>query len=62
MWHYDEFEKRYGENDIAEMIDNLKSSFEGIGDLIMFLKKRSLSGDPDSYGVGVGETEIEAAR
>lgn len=61
MWHFDEFEQRYGENDIAEMIDNLKSSFEGIGDLIMFLKKRSLSGDPDSYGVGVGETEIEAA-
>lgn len=61
MWHYDEFEERYGENDISEMLDSLKSSFEGIGDLVMFLQKRSLSGDPDSYGVGVGQTAIESA-
>lgn len=59
MWHYKEFEERYGENDLAELIDNLKSTFNDMGEVVMFLKKRTLSGDPDSYGLGVGANSIE---
>ena len=59
MWHYKEFEERYGDNDMTELLDNMKSSFEDLGELIVFLKKRSMAGDPDHYGVGTGETAIE---
>lgn len=59
MWHYKEFEERYGENDLAELIDNLKSTFNDMGEVVMFLKKRTLSGDPDAYGLGVGANTIE---
>lgn len=59
MWHYKEFEDRYGDNDMTELLDNLKASFADLGELIIFLKKRSMSGDPDHYGVGSGETSIE---
>jgi hypothetical protein len=59
FWHYDEFEERYGENDTAEMIDNLKASFNDVGEIVSFLKKRSLAGDPDHYGIGTGESNIE---
>jgi hypothetical protein len=58
MWHYDEFEERYGENDLSELLDNLKSTFNNLGEVVMFLKKRTLAGDPDAYGVGVGESNI----
>jgi hypothetical protein len=61
MWHYKDFEDRYGENDLAELIDNLKSTFNDMGEVVMFLKKRTLSGDPDAYGLGVGANSIEGA-
>ena len=44
---------------MTELLDNLKSSFEDLGELIVFLKKRSMGGDPDHYGIGTGETGIE---
>lgn len=59
FWHYDEFEDRYNEADLGELIDNLKASFSDIGDIVLFLKKRSLAGDPDHYGVGIGDNNIE---
>jgi len=60
FWHYDEFEDRYNnESDLSELIDNLKASFSDIGDIVLFLKKRSLAGDPDHYGVGFGQNDIE---
>lgn len=51
-WHFEDFEERYGEQDLSEFIDNLKSVFEQLGDVIVFAKKRQLSGDPDHYGLG----------
>jgi hypothetical protein len=59
FWHYDKFEERYGEDDLSELIDNLQSSFDDLGEIVLFLKKRSLSGDPDHFGIGIGETSIE---
>jgi len=60
FWHYDEFEDRYNnESDLSELIDNLKASFSDIGDIVLFLKKRSLAGDPDHYGVGIGDNDIQ---
>lgn len=52
-WHYNDFEERYGDRDLAEFIDNIKSVFEQLGDIIVFAKKRTLAGDPEHYGVGM---------
>jgi hypothetical protein len=52
-WHYEDFEERYGESELSEFMDNLKSVFNDLGDVVIFAKKRSLAGDPNFYGVGV---------
>jgi hypothetical protein len=52
-WHYDEFQERYGKDDLSEFTDNLKSTFEAVGDLVIFMRKRTLSGDPEFYGLGL---------
>lgn len=55
-WHYEEFQERYGEDDLQEFSDNLKSTFESLGDLVIFMRKRTLSGDPDYFGLGLSST------
>jgi hypothetical protein len=52
-WHYDEFQERYGKDDLSEFTDNLKSTFEALGDLVIFMRRRTLSGDPEFYGLGL---------
>ena len=32
------------------------STFEAIGDLVIFMRKRTLSGDPEFYGLGLNAT------
>lgn len=61
FWHYEDFEERYGENDLGEFIDNLRSVFEQLGDVIIFAKKRTLAGDPEHYGMGLVPTMDEAS-
>lgn len=51
-WHWDKFEEQYGKQDTLEMEDKLKMVFEHVGELVSFLQKRSLFGDPESMGVG----------
>jgi hypothetical protein len=53
FWHYEKFDERYGEQDLSEFIDNLKSTFERLGEVIIFAKRRTMSGDPAYYGMGV---------
>lgn len=52
-WHYEDFEDRWGEDDMSEFVDNLKSVFEQLGDVVVFAKKRTLAGDPEHYGMGM---------
>lgn len=52
-WRYDEFEDKYGEAETASFIDELVSTFKELGDVVIFLKKKSLAGDPTSYGLGL---------
>ncbi len=52
-WHYTEFEEQFGKDDLTEFSDDLKSCFEQLGDLVLFMRKRTLSGDPESYGLGL---------
>ncbi len=55
-WHYEEFQDRYGKQDLIEFSDNLKSTFESLGDLVIFMRKRTLSGDPEFYGLGLNSS------
>ena len=46
-WHNDEFEERYGREDIKKLEDTLKNVFESSGDLVLFLKEKTTY-SPDS--------------
>lgn len=69
FWHQEEFEDRYGKQDLPELEDSLRNAFEVLGDVVLFLKEKTVGGGPgalNSSGVGsadAGEPNIqEAAR
>jgi len=39
-WHNEEFEDRYGKDDMSKLEDTLKQVFVSIGDLVLFLKEK----------------------
>lgn len=45
-WHGEKFQERYGKGDMVELEDGIRNAFEYLGDLVLFLKQRSV--DPDS--------------
>ncbi len=68
-WHQEEFEDRYGKQDLPELEDSLRNAFEVLGDVVLFLKEKTVGGGPgalNSSGLGAadaGEPNIqEAAR
>jgi len=64
-WHSEEFEDRYGKQDLPELEDTLRNSFEVLGDLVLFLKEKQVGDGLDTLGagghVGKGEPDIEEA-
>ena len=40
-WHHDEFEERYGKEDMQKLEDTLKEVFLSTGDLVLFLKEKT---------------------
>lgn len=66
-WHQEEFEDRYGKNDLPELEDSLRNAFEVLGDVCLFLKEKTVQGASGiDIGSGVGgqsEPDVtEAAR
>lgn len=57
-WHYSEFAERYGEDEVGGLLDSLSSTFQQLGDLVVSLKKRTLAGDPEHFGLGV-DSDLE---
>jgi len=51
-WHGEEFEDRYGKQDMPELEDGLRNAFEAVGDIILALKKKSVEPFPDE-GTGI---------
>lgn len=43
-WHQEEFGDRYGKKELPEMEDSLRNSFEMLGDLVLFLKEKTVQG------------------
>lgn len=61
-WHQEEFEDRYGKQDLPELEDSLRNSFEALGDCTLFLKEKTIE---PGFGTGNEEAEPsveEAAR
>ncbi len=42
LWHGEEFEDRYGKQDLPEIEDGLRNAFEADGDIILSLKRKSV--------------------
>lgn len=64
-WHQEEFEERYGKQDLPELEDSLRNAFETLGDVTLFLKEKSVGSLDEFGGSGVGGSEpniAEAAR
>ena len=49
-WHQDDFADRYGKTDLPELEDSLRNTFEALGDLVLFLKQKSIE-SPEDVGV-----------
>lgn len=56
-WHQEEFEDRYGKQDLPELEDSLRNAFEVLGDVVLFLKEKTVEND---FG-DLGEVNIEEA-
>lgn len=67
-WHQEEFEDRYGKQDLPELEDALRNAFEVLGDVVLFLKEKQVDvpGLANPSGLGsTGDDEpsvYEAAR
>ncbi len=46
-WHGERFEDRYGKSDMVELEDGLRNAFETLGDIVLFLKQRSIDAGPN---------------
>lgn len=55
-WHQEEFEDRYGKQDLPELEDALRNSFEMLGDVVLFLKEKSVGGGAGLEMSGVGKS------
>ena len=47
-WHNEEFMDHYGKRDLPELEDTLRNSFEGLGDLVLFLRQKTV--EPNGFG------------
>ena len=57
-WHGDRFADRYGKSDMPELEDSLRNAFEMLGDVILFLKQKTIEPYPEeqSQDVDLGPT------
>ena len=46
-WHGDRFADRYGKADMPELEDSLRNAFEMLGDVILFLKQKTIEPYPE---------------
>jgi hypothetical protein len=49
-WHNDKFKDRYGQQDMAELEDNLRNVFKQLGELTLFLKQKTV--EPEQMETG----------
>jgi len=59
-WHQDEFEDRYGKQDIKRLEEVLKEVFATTGDLVLFIKEKTTNA-PDSVDNMLGRLSEDVA-
>jgi hypothetical protein len=52
-WHSESFRDRYGRQDLIELEDSLRNVFKSMGDLVLFLKQKTVDADPMTDAVDV---------
>lgn len=57
-WHSDKFSERYGKQDLPELEDSLRNAFEMLGDVVLFLKQKTIEPYPeeDVHDLNLGQT------
>jgi hypothetical protein len=60
-WHQEDFEERYGQQDLPELEDSLRNAAESLGDVVLFLKEKQVGGGRGmDMAAGVGNTKNES--
>lgn len=52
-WHGDRFAERYGKADMPELEDSLRNAFEMLGDVILFLKQKTIEPYPEEAATDI---------
>ena len=60
-WHQEDFSERYGERDLPEMEDAIRNMFEGLGDLVLKLKQKSVHPELGDDELGVSLNDLAGA-
>jgi hypothetical protein len=60
-WHQDDFAARYGDQDMPELGDSLRNIFEGLGDMVLKLKQKTVDPYPEEQDLGVNLTDLAGA-
>ncbi len=59
-WHGEQFAERYGESDMPELEDSLRNTFESLGDLVLFLRQKTVESTPDEAAQDIDLEAIAA--
>lgn len=60
-WHGDRFADRYGKADMPELEDSLRNAFEMLGDVILFLKQKTIEPYPEEEAQDVDLSSVAGA-
>lgn len=55
-WHAEDYEERYGREDMPELEDSVRNNFDNLGDLCLFLKEKTVKGRSGVLLPSVGNT------
>jgi len=56
-WHGDDLAERYGKEDLPELEDSLRNAFEQVGDVLLFLRQKTVEPYPEEIGFDINPQE-----
>ena len=60
-WHRDDFAERFGDKDVPDIEDGLRNLLEGLGDMTLQLKQKTIDPYPETQDLGVNLTDLAGA-
>lgn len=61
FWHQDDFAERFGADDMPDMEDALRNLLEGLGDMVLKLRQKTIAGGTDVARLGVSLNDLAGA-